>query len=460
MIRKLISAAFLGLWIFSADCFSQDYESLCSKAKFYYESDEYQLAIPYFTNCINQNPDQYETYILRGNCYLEVGQTAKAIQDYLFALRMKKNSDVIYKLGNAYERANDADSAIYYFRKFIDFEPNISDGHIRLCILYMYSRPEYVDSAIYFASRAVNIESENPTNLNFLALAYYSGDQFKSALETCLLGLAIDSSFSALNQTAGICSFFLKDYPSAISYFDRAYKSNPADFTLLDYKIQAMLLRNTNPDAILFQSGKRISFKEISSENIKNIEANSTDSNGKYFYKKLIQKLRSSPQKMSLDEFFMLYIGYSLQTGYAPFVKTEAEKTKENDLVAEAGVLEDILNKNPTDFPVYLSLADIYQQMGNEEKYFENRFKYFGFIESIKAAGNGLSTSTAYIVNDISHEYSIMLNIGFRIKAHSRIKEKNHYFDVLTGTDQNNKDIEIFFNIDKPFRTLPKKGRN
>jgi hypothetical protein len=79
---------------------------------------------------------------------------------------------------------------------------------------------------------------------------------------------------------------------------------------------------------------------------------------------------------------------------------------------------------------------------------------------NIKAAGNGLSTSTAYIVNGISHEYSIMLNIGFRIKAHSRIKEKNHYFDVLTGTDQNNKDIEIFFNIDKPFRTLPKKGRN
>ena len=457
MIFKTIFSVFVMFRIFTSNCFSQAPDSLFNRAKFYYTNEEYTLAIPCLSTYINQNQGSYISFLLRGNCFLETGQFTKAIQDFLFALKIKKESELFYNLGVAYERAEMLDSAIYYYRSYIRIEPGRADGYKRVCMLYMYNYPEWGDSAVYYARKVVKIEPGNIANLNLLAMAYYSDNQYKTALETALIGLSIDSSYTLLNQTAGICSFLLREYPSAINYFERAYESNPSDFTLLDYKIQSMLMQNTSPDQIIFQSGKRISFKDISSENINKTEDRILDFKGKYAYNNLVLKIQSSPLNMSIDEFFMLYFGYSMQPGYTPYKKSSLEKHIKNDLISEAGILEETLNKNPTDFPLYLSLADIYLEIGNKEKYFENRFKYFGFAESIKASGTGLSFASAIIINDINHGYDIMLNLDYRIKSHSLIKEKKSYFNVITGTDQNNKEVKIFFNIDLPFGTLPKK---
>jgi tetratricopeptide (TPR) repeat protein len=446
--------------MYSAASFAQQTDSLFNKAKYYYENEEYHLAIPYFTKCLALNPDFYTYYQLRGNCLLEVGQNAEAIADYKSALNLKKASDLYFNLGNAYERINNADSAIYYFRVYTELEPNLANGFVRLCILYMYSRVDKGDSAIYFASQAVKADPKNPANLNFLAMSYYSAEKYKSSLETALMGLAIDSSFSPLNQTAGISSVFMGDYSAAINYFDRAFRNSASDYTLLDFKIQAMLLQNTDPSEISILEGQRVSFRNLSSETMNTIDALVSDASGEYSYKNLSKKIQTSPLSMSMDEFFMLYIGYTQQTGYSPYKKPVAESIKENDPAKEAFQLEEMLVKNPVDFPVYLNLADLYLEMGNNQKYFENRYKYFGFTEGIKASGNGLTPETAIIINDVSHEYNIMLSLGYRIKSKASLKQKKHEFDVLTGTAQDDKDTDIYFNTDKPVGSLSRKAKN
>jgi tetratricopeptide (TPR) repeat protein len=294
-------------------------------------------------------------------------------------------------------------------------------------------------------------------NYNTLALAYYSGNQYSNALETALRGLVIDSSLSILNRTAGINCFFLKDYQSAIKYFDRAYKTNPNDFVLQDFKIQTMLLQNTNPEKFSFPTGGVITLVGISSESIKKTEDLISGSNADYSYKKLLSKLSLTPYSMSLNEFFLLYYGVSMDDSYSPYNTTASGKKPEADLNKKASLLEEQIFKSPTDFPLYLSLADVYLEMGNNEKYFENRFKYFGFTESIKAAGDGLSPETAYIVTDFNHEYNILVSLGYKIKAQARIKQKKQNFDVISVSDENDNEVLVYFNIDKPYGKLPKK---
>lgn len=457
---KLQYSLILVLWFFYANSYSQDNDSLFNKARFYYENDEYQMAIPYFSKYIQYNPNEFKAYKLRGNCFLETGQNNMAIEDYLVALELNKESDLIYNLGIAYEKIGKVDSSIYYFRFFVNMEPKLADGYIRLCILFMYGHPEWGDSAIYYASRAVNIEPENPGILNYLAMAFYSNNEYKKALETSLAGLRIDSSFSLLNRSAGISSFFLKDYSSAIAYFDKAYRNNPNDLSILDYKIQSLLFQNTSPEQILFQPGSRISLHNFTSEKVNKNEQEILKNSGKYDYKMLKQKIQTSALSMSLDDFFMLYISYSLQPGYSPFYNPNPDKTAEKNFMKEVIYLEELLLNNPTDFPFYLNLAEVYLEMGNEKKYFENRFKYFGFTESIKATGDGLTAATAYIVNDIDHEQRIMQSLGYRTKGQSRVQQKKHTYDILTGTDQNNIGVTIYFNIDRPLSTLPKKAKH
>jgi len=70
---------------FSLKSMAQNNDSIFNKAKYYYENQEYMMAIPWFTKYIASNPGYYKTYQLRGNCYLETGQSSNSINDFLYA---------------------------------------------------------------------------------------------------------------------------------------------------------------------------------------------------------------------------------------------------------------------------------------------------------------------------------------------------------------------------------------
>jgi len=440
---------------------AQQTDSLFKKSLFFYENEEYQMAIPVLNKHIDKFPTHFEAIELRGKCYLKTGQDLAAKQDFLKVSGFTKNeSGLLYNLGIVYDRLLNSDSAIFYFKKYILQEPSRPEGYIRLSILYMYSTPELTDSAIYYAGKAVHADPENPVNYNFLAMAYYSNNKHKSALETAMRGIAIDSSISILYRTAGISSFFLKEYDEAILYFDKAYKLNPEEFTLLDYKIQTILLQNTKPEQFTFPLDGEIAFTGISSGSMDKITASVKDEKSDYFYNTLQHKFRNTPYKMSLDEFYIFYIGNSFQEGYNPFKKPAQEDKPLGDLNDKAKELEDWLFRNPTDFPLYLNLADIYLEMDNREKYFENRFKYFGFTESIKASGNGTSPEKAFLVTDVNHEYNLMVSLGYKVKGQKRIELRKQHFDLLSGTDENNNEVLIYFNIDKPLSIPNGKRKN
>ncbi len=460
MINKLFSQVLLALIVFSADCLAQDSDSLLKKAEFYYLNEEYQLAIPRFTEYINQFPKDFRGWQTRGNCYRETGQTILAIKDYTAALELKKNDPgLIYSLADAYDKASLPDSSLLYYKKYVRLEPNRTEGLTKLCLLYMYSFPELSDSAIHYAGKAVKSEPGNPMNYNYLALAYYSADQYKSALESAQRGLALDSSISILNRTAGIVSFFLRDYSAAIRYFDSAIASNPEEYIVLDYKIQSMLLKNTNPEQISFPAGGSISLVGISSENLHKSESRVFNKKSNYHFDKLLEKFRSAPLGMSLDEFFMLYIGASLQPEYAQTSKQTTESPGKN-IKNDAHTLEEMLYGNPYDFPQYLALADLYLELGDYGKYLENRYKYYGFLESIKAAGDGHSTEKAYIVTDKSHESNILWSLGYSVKKQTVVKVGKQHFDILSVMDENGEETLVYFNIDKPYEAMLKKGKN
>jgi len=428
--------------------FSQTETELSEKAVYYYKIGEYQIAIPYLSKLIEKNPCNLLYFKQRGNCYLETGQHQKAIQDYKFVLKQKPESDIFFNLGIIYEKENMPDSAFYFFHKFVQLEPKQADGYIRLSLLFMYYGDVYGDSAVYFAQKAVAVDPGNANTLNYLALAYYSKNQYDNSLETAIMGLRFDSCSSVLYQSAGMSSFFKRDFNMAIEYFDKAFYYDHNDYSLLDFKIQAMLLLNTKPETYVLNSEKGINFTNLTSENLKKTKAIFSDKKSNISYKSLLHKLNFTPLSMSLDEFHLLYVAYSMNTE-AYQAKNENVMPETNiNLLNELGKLEEKLITNPVNFPLYLELAEVYLELENFDKYFENRFKYYGFIESIKATGNGISPETAYVINNKEHELAIMNSLGYRIKSQTTKKIKSQNYDLLVGKDSNNADITVFFNTD------------
>ena len=429
------------------------------------ENGEYHLAIPLLKTYNSQFTGESLPYELTGDCYSETNNFGEAIRNYVKSLELNLDQfRIYYKIGNIYDILEISDSAVYFFRKCLSSDPNSTATNLRLAIIYLNFSAGANDSCLLFAKRALEIEPLNLHAFHILAMAYFSLGDYELARKSALEGLKIDSTEVNLLQTAGQCSFYLKEYHTALKYFDTAIQIAPENTLLRDHKVQALIMKNTDPQKIFYNTEGRVKFRLINSETINDFEAELTKPSGSYYYSTLLKKFRENPANLGLDEFFMLYYGYSDQTEYSPYkvIDQELNTMLDIDLKKSAEIAEKLLIEYPTDFPHYLTLAGIYKQSGDYRKYSDYILCYFGFLESVKATGEGSSPASAYIITNVSHENEIAINMGYSISRQKFIPEKGHNYDLLSCKDSMGKELTIYFNIDKPYQSLIKSlpGKN
>jgi hypothetical protein len=99
----------------------------------------------------------------------------------------------------------------------------------------------------------------------------------------------------------------------------------------------------------------------------------------------------------------------------------------------------------------YLAIA--HNNLGSGAYYLDLK-RFIGTMESILATGTGESTDEAYIVISPHHEYNILNYLGLRSSGQTLLNDKGNDFDRLSAYDENDNKRDIYFNINKPFRSL------
>ncbi len=450
------------LYLTSLPALAQNKDTMINRARFFMQNGEAALAIPLLKKYNTQFPGEFLPYELIGDCYFELNSFHEAISSYSKGLELKPElARLSYKLGNVYDKTEKPDSAIYFFRKYLSSDPNSVPVILRLAIQFLNFPKGTIDSCLFYANLALKIEPENNRAQNILAMSYFSLGNYELARKTALEGLKRDSSDVNLLQTAGQCSFFLKDFESAKDYFDKAIIVSPENTLLRDYKAQSLIMQNTHPVKIFYNAEGRVKFLRFKSENIGDIDRESRQVYGVYNYYSLLRIFRENPVKLGLDGFFMLYYGYSNQPDYSPYKLIDEDLIKMLDvnLKKSAEIGEKLVQEFPVDFPLYLTLAGIYKQLGDYSKYSENILRYFGFLEAVKATGEGTDLSSAWIITYTSHEKELAFNQGYTINTQKYISEKGHNYDVLSCKDSKGKEISMYFNIDRPYMSLIKSMR-
>jgi tetratricopeptide (TPR) repeat protein len=463
-IRRFLHLCIL-ISLFSLAIHAQNKDSLLNRAIFYMENREHSLAIPLLDSFILQSPDEFRPYELAGDCYKEAGLFRESIIAYQKAFALQPGiARLLYKLGDIYDIIENTDSSVLYFENFLKSEPHSVEGHLRLSIIFMNYPSGVKDSCIYYAKRAVEIEPQNSRALNILAMSYFSMGNYEMARKTALDELKRDSTDKYLLQTLGHSSFFLHDYENACRYFSKAIGSSPENTLLRDYQVLSQIMRNTDSQKLFYNTEGRAKFQWINS-NASEIEKSLTKISDPYYYRELLKRFRNDPSKFGLDNFFMLYYSYSNLPEYSPYkaVDTELNELLDKHLSKAVEIAENLIIQYPVNFPLYLTLAGIYQQSGDFRRYSENMLCYFGFLEAIKATGEGKDQASAYIITQISHEYEIAFNMGITVSGQKLVTGKKHYYDVLTGKDKKGNEVLVWFNIDKPYKwflkSLPYKAR-
>jgi tetratricopeptide (TPR) repeat protein len=126
---------------------------------------------------INNFPDAYKD---RGNIYIRQGNYDMGIKDYKKALEYKPNdARMCYNLALALkEGKNDNDSALYYYKKAIEYDNSQKEAYNGIGNIY-YDMEKYNEAISYF-SKAINLG--NGISYYNRANAYYLLKQYKNAI--------------------------------------------------------------------------------------------------------------------------------------------------------------------------------------------------------------------------------------------------------------------------------------
>lgn len=221
----------------------------------------YAEAILFYTEYLEDRPDQPEAFYRRGSCYLQLGQYDQAITDFSHVLaRVPKHAEALVFRGHAKVYLGRPQEAVADYTAAIDLRPE--DPEIRRSRAIAHSRagnagaaladlntilgkdPDHVpslinraqvlfgaghwDDAMRDSQRAVELQ---PTSLDTLILRadlWFRAGKFEQAAQDYRAALITAPDHLILLLSLGNCHLQLAQYEQANALFSKAIALNPA----------------------------------------------------------------------------------------------------------------------------------------------------------------------------------------------------------------------------------------
>ena len=143
-----------------------------------------------------------------------------------------------------------------------------------------------------------------------------------------------------------------------------------------------------------------------------------SDSTSSYYYPKLYSRLLQYDTTLNVEEYKILYFGYTLQPEYEPYWRSpyedklakyyQMETLNEHDQDSLVFYALKSISINPFDLRQLNSLAYAYHLKGDEETSSKISQRFQGIIAAIVTSGDGLTCQSAFHVISTGHEYVIL----------------------------------------------------
>ena len=172
-------------------------------------------------------------------------------------------------------------------------------------------------------------------------------------------------------------------------------------------------------------------------------------------YDELVEKVKQKDASVNFTELRYAfyespnYNPYAPMMAYRPLNAAIAQKNYEEALK----IAESVLAKNFVEINAHMTAQIAYRETGNTEKAEFHKFMVDGLLNSIKGSVDGKSKEKAFAVISINEEYGLIRSLGLKPTGQALVADNGHSYDVITVIDpQTNKESQLFFNIDKPFK--------
>lgn len=181
--------------------------------------------------------------------------------------------------------------------------------------------------------------------------------------------------------------------------------------------------------------------KETQPSFLGNINTIVNDSSSKYFYPKLLNRVKTGGDSITKDDMFYLYYGQLGQSEQKQlsFIAnpemTEFLRSIQNGKCKKAIPIGlKILNRNPTDLTTLLHMSNCLKETGLADEYnIDSRFRLL--IDAIFSTGNGLTKETAIKITNVEDDLVLKGIMRFLGGEESIDTENNKSYSVWRKGD-------------------------
>jgi tetratricopeptide (TPR) repeat protein len=415
-----------------------------------FANDDIEKAIAQYDKAFTLDKNNEELYYGRCRLFLMTDSLELALKDAQKALKINESSRNYYLCGYIYDNMGNMKDAEKDYIKAKEKDVTNYRAWEMLGILYL-NASDY-DNAVKLAKEMKELTGENAVADYLMGYAYYFKGKYDEALKSSASGLAADSTLPGLYSLKGSAHLALNEYKEAINVFDKAIQMDP--YVIYNYtgKAEAQLYLNTSED-ILSGNAETPVFKDLKWQNLEKMKEQLSNQESDYYLKRLKEKLYLDFSVMGLDEYFMLYLGNSLDTAtHSSFSindQTDAlyelmDEEKFEECITEG---QQLLEDRYSSMKINYQIAMCYMYLGDIERAYEYFLKYQGFLKGICTSGDGKSFKTAYLVISVNDEYTILGNLGKQVIMQSLNYDKGEPFDLMETKGVGGNEETVYFNV-------------
>lgn len=192
-----------------------------------WDDDEFELALTYMEDAIDQNPERMQYRIVRGHIYLEMEKYKEALEEYQAAAEDYKDApELYYNRGCTYEGLEETEAAIADYKKTLELNDSYRNTNVKLFNIYRKkygdrNRREDFEQALFYINKQLEIR-ETSTDYFRRALLYYDITDMEKSLADYEKSLELDPDDYVTYSNMGFCYRVDRQFEKAIEYFRKA----------------------------------------------------------------------------------------------------------------------------------------------------------------------------------------------------------------------------------------------
>lgn len=440
---KFLPSLFLLSFLFSSFLtYSQEPSKLNKQADSLYHAGDFALSGEVYEELLQEDSTLVEAYHRRGTCYLQLEKPILAESYLQKAIQIDSNyAKSYYNLGLIRVQNEQHKEGLAFFKSYYQLEPQDSEGVYN--IAFAFAALSQKDSFDTYFQLGLELDGN-------LLFAYEHGPdtyllfgQHGKAEYVIEKGLLQFPDEAILYKEAISIYEQLGKQHKALDVYQRAKEQFPTEISWYHGVAIKRIQANTAPEVLITSDEETRKFRSISVRHIEEMDARVTDKKGNYRYADLLKKWQKTPREMALDEYFMLYYGFSKQKDFDPTASASYKQfetfqafLEEEDDEEALDAIEAAIQLTPSKIDYYYWKASCLASLEDYDRFEMAIQDYYGFALSILNSGDGTSFETAYVTTNQADKFSIMELLDLKVSDTMDVEYEGKSFIILVDQEE------------------------